>query len=432
MENQIYLKFSRKQVYITGAAILFANMAVLAATYQLYHTSWTNYSYFFHFLKLFDLAHENTFATCYSSWLLLTVAVVSALCFVADRQYYKPPGKNYVSYGWLFFSFVFGLLSLDEIGSFHERVGHKATFFLFGELADWYLFLAVIYSVAIFMVIFCWQRLRQNLWSAAFFLLGLLFFLSLRFQEAYEMAYHTNGRPVKFTLLEEGSEIFGSFCFLIALTLSLISMRDKPAQLATGILINLKFKLIKRWALGGTFLLLFVFCCSQLFIQEYFKGFAPGDKGIPKNWFPGAVAYLGGLIALVIYFNQAGKPAVKPIAYLFTGLFCLALSFVFGGNFYGKFLEVYPHWFSQIIRIGLAASTIILGFYLMLISNSILPRAGLLLWIILLGISSQLGGAYTAETGFAAFTALLLVLVQHFYQGQEQLHTKSPLKPLKI
>jgi hypothetical protein len=156
MKNTIHLQFSRQQLYTLAAIIFLLNLAMLAATYFLY---------FFYYqvpkradlvlnLSYFNLAQENNLATTYSAWLLLAVAIVAAFCFVADQQRYKAQPGRFFSYGWLFFSGVFGLLSLDEVGSFHERLGNNATFNLFGERIDWLLYQAAIGAVAVFMLLF--------------------------------------------------------------------------------------------------------------------------------------------------------------------------------------------------------------------------------------------------------------------------------------
>lgn len=68
------------------------------------------------------LGAENVVAAWYSSMLLLAVALAACLAFAVERKQ-KPSPRGYRSYAWLVLAAVFTLLSLDEIGSFHERLG---------------------------------------------------------------------------------------------------------------------------------------------------------------------------------------------------------------------------------------------------------------------------------------------------------------------
>ena len=68
------------------------------------------------------LGAENVLAAWYSSMLLLAVALSACLAFAVERKQ-KPPRPAGWASGWLLLAAVFTVLSLDEIGSFHERLG---------------------------------------------------------------------------------------------------------------------------------------------------------------------------------------------------------------------------------------------------------------------------------------------------------------------
>ena len=81
----IHIRLSLAQLRWCLGAILAANLLVLAGTWAAHALHVKSYG-FKMALRLLDLARENTIATWYSSMLLLSVAVMSAVCFSADWQ----------------------------------------------------------------------------------------------------------------------------------------------------------------------------------------------------------------------------------------------------------------------------------------------------------------------------------------------------------
>jgi hypothetical protein len=69
------------------------------------------------------LGAENVVATWYASMLFLAVALAALLAFAVERKQKRPGWRGWRAHGWTLATAVFIILSLDEIGSFHERLG---------------------------------------------------------------------------------------------------------------------------------------------------------------------------------------------------------------------------------------------------------------------------------------------------------------------
>ncbi len=200
-------------------------------------------------LAQLNLGAENVLAAWYSSMLLLLVAGAAVVCWFADRSREDRASRRRLSVGWLVLAVVFAGLSLDEMGAIHERIGTSRA--ADGSAPGWVVVLAIpIALVASYMLVFAWTRLRREPLVAMLLVAGVALFLSVPFQEEVEVAIltataaGTAERPVVGTLLEEGSEIFGSLCFLGAMLLYALrtalpdptdpgrSVRRVPAELS--------------------------------------------------------------------------------------------------------------------------------------------------------------------------------------------------------
>jgi len=95
--------------------------------------------------------------------LLLLASAAALWSFALDRQIDR--GRNVLSLGWLILAAIFLLLSLDELGSLHERLGALRTSAPPGSVEQaprgWVVLLALPIAVtAAFMTTFAWFRLR--------------------------------------------------------------------------------------------------------------------------------------------------------------------------------------------------------------------------------------------------------------------------------
>ena len=116
------IRLSRGRVVILAAAVAAMNVLMLAATAAAdtvgADAPWR--------LRLaaeqVDLALERNAAAWYSSMLLLSVALACAFCFAVDARSGGGRASRVLGVGWLLLAALFAALSLDELGSLHERV----------------------------------------------------------------------------------------------------------------------------------------------------------------------------------------------------------------------------------------------------------------------------------------------------------------------
>ena len=279
-------------------------------------------------LVQFHLATENVIAAWYSSMLLLSVAAAAAIAYALDRRRSHTGIDRLVDAGWLVIAGCFALLSLDEIGSLHERVGmvtrgaSKAT--------GWVYVLALpIGLIALFMAAFAWLRLRRARAAAVCFAAGIALFLSNPVMELIEMSLLHGGGSIRIhdalLVVEEGvAELGGTLCFLLGVMLYIRATAgagphdfavDAPAAMLTiaagGLLLTAGVPVV-RWIVDRL---------------------PAGDTGITDNWFPAAALYLLALLALA----TRGTPGL-PLAAA-----AIAVSAAFGASLYG-----YANWFHRI------------------------------------------------------------------------------------
>jgi hypothetical protein len=279
-------------------------------------------------LVQFHLATENVIAAWYSSMLLLSVATAAVIAYALDRRQSHAGLERLIDAGWLVIAGCFALLSLDEIGSLHERIGMVTRG---GSAATgWVYVLAVpIGLIALFMAAFAWLRLRRAPAAALFFGAGIALFLSNPVMELIEMSLLHGGGSIRIhdslLVVEEGlAELGGTLCFLLGVLLYIRASAgagphhfalDTPAAIAA-------------LAAGGLLLTAGV-PVTRWFVDRL----PPGDTGIPDNWFASAALYLLALLALA----TRGRRAI-PLA---AG--AIVLSAAFGASLYG-----YASWFHRI------------------------------------------------------------------------------------
>lgn len=415
----VRIELTTRQLTLLLGSLVLLNLFMLAGT-------WTAARYFTehgwggspsllkNVLFQLDLALENVAATWYSSMLLLTTAAMAGVCFLADRQEGAGRRQLFFSYGWLVFCGVFALLSFDEMGSIHEYFGKDA----YNEQADdftRYAGLVVLYSgialVAGFMVAFGLVHLRRVPWSFVLVGAGVLLFLSNPFQEHFEWGFYQQGatRPVLLLLLEEGSELFGTLCFLAAtvayaahLTRTRPGGADLPALSVTATVSRKPFQAGLLAMLGAMAVLL---VGLQLVVG---KADDP-QAGIPQNWLPSSIAFAVALLSLYL-FASLPRSAVRGVPFfgLLAGV-ALALSAYYGSNLYT----------TKGVVMGTALSALLL-LMLVGVSGGLLvttkdarTRLGLAAWTVFTGLALTAGRKYSAELAFTGFACLLASLLAH-------------------
>ena len=174
-------------------------------------------------LAQLDLLRENNLATWWSSMVLLATAILCAVAWHADPRP-RDEGGTVLPLGWLFLVGVFGLLSLDEVGSLHERLSGDPALAVGTPSDDWVALLALpIAAVALVMVAFALANLARNPLPFALLILSVCLFASVPLQEELELSEKLagEGRPVVEALLEEGSELTAGWLAVCALLLYL-------------------------------------------------------------------------------------------------------------------------------------------------------------------------------------------------------------------
>ena len=284
---------------------------------------------------------------------------------------------------------AFLFLSLDEMGSLHERLaGHAAMRFLLPELGfleGWGSVFAVPLVLAGGLAVWsAWKWFRSVPGVAALIAAGVFLFLSLPIQEHFELTSgaanrHANpwGRPAWQVVAEEGAELLGSFCFLSA-GLRFAEHRSRELRRLDGKIAS---------ELGGCFapavIALAVLSMAALYVSVP-ETLRPSDgRGVPANWLPAVAAFVAFLTALhltVAEKSRIGSPPGSVIALRALAGVSLALSVLYAADYpIYHLLDKRPALQSGWL-FGLGVGVVLTGMFAARISNSGLVTAGLLMW----------------------------------------------------
>jgi hypothetical protein len=429
---KVHLSSQRLLTVLT--AIVFLNLSMLGGTWfftiyfrEYLSGNWNAGSGVKYFLVQFNLATENVTAAWYSSMLLLLIAVMSALCFIADCQRFHDWRDRCLSYGWLMFTLIFTMLSLDEIGSLHENIGMLTALNPFGNYAlGWVLLLGIPIGLAgLLMLVFSWVHLRRNPWAFAFALLGIMLFISNPFQEYIEIKALSSvpdpkswQRPIIFMLLEEGTEIFGSVCLLITTTIYAIFATRKSTTSPRAPQIDIEFSLKRKTALVSTIVFTCLFGLLMTIVQLTLEDVAGGDKGIAKNWFPSSFAFLVFTISIYIFYSIRRHKKNRGNSYLILAIFSLFLSMYYGSGNYAYFLWDDKNFPGKVIHTILLTVAIATAIKLILQVKDWWSRLGIVTWLLCLSAAFSVGKIYAPELTFIGFASLVIALLAHIYRWQ--------------
>lgn len=334
----IELKLSARNLQTIVKVIVAVNICLLAGTYVYNNVSTQLPTYLSIIIRETDLASENVFAAWYSSILLFLSAIMSFICFLLDEQHYQKGRKRILNYGWLFYTMAFVLLSFDELGSIHEYIGNFIAFKEAGIMvtgskdSGWTIFYVLVTFVSLFMFVFSFVRLKQVRGALLLMVVALLLYLSNPFQEHFEIASmreandQTWKRPVHLLLLEEGTELFGSLFFLLAISLY---AKWKGGSIKNGVDDFIyrneitKGKLIR---LTGYFVLSMCVCFLMV---NFLFGDVKGDmqKGVPENWITAIVAFIISIFFFYLFRNKKNTGS-----YLLFSAFTMYISVYYGSN----------------------------------------------------------------------------------------------------
>lgn len=313
--------------YFIGVAAVGVILTIAATSWSYYfwrHTtlSWHEVNNFQKLIFLSDLGSEDNLGAWFSSMLLLSTAAVALICFVADKDV-----AGWLRAGWLMVAFLFAGLSFTEMGSVHERLPlHLNTFFDFGSFM-WVVWLGpIILAIPIFMSGFAWFRLRKIPLAFGWTLGGILLLSSIPVQEIIEVKILPRAmgegwrRPISHLILEEGSELAGMFCFLLAFSVAAYRLA-KPFHAGTPTLT------VTIGLSSWTVVMMMSMVATVMAIgAAAMNNFLPKDalSGTPTNWPPSIFAFLVGMV--FFFLSDSNRPAVEKLALVTTGGSLLSLS----------------------------------------------------------------------------------------------------------
>lgn len=286
-----------------------------------------------HVLVQGHLATENVLAATYSSLLLLAVAALSLVAFKAD------PTDRWRG-GWLVLAAIFALLSLDELGSLHERVGMIRALSPWDAPAGWFYVLAIpIAAIATFMGLFALVHFRRARGMAVLMAAGIVLFLLNPVLEAIEMrlihgpgarpgTWQRNLHDLLLVLEEGGLELFGVLCFLAAVAVYVRRTAPDGVELVTSP--------------AQRSIALVVLAAGAWLGPAVVDALPAGDSGLPQNWFPAVV--WAAVAAVVVRVNR------------WLAAIPLAISLTIGSGLY-----VYSAWMTSSAAWVVPVGTVLLG-----------------------------------------------------------------------
>lgn len=282
-----------------GAAVLLVSTALLMAYRAAFGTpEWWRY-----IAPQATLMGERSIAVWIASLILLLAGAVFGLCYVAERR-----ARGAAAAGWIVIAAGFAALSLDEVGSLHERLGDLHAVLPVSSAMVWLRVMAVpLGAAALLLGIFAWRRLRRHPAVVGLLLGGAALFTTIPLQEELETrqwaaraaaAEATGGtippRAWYMVVIEEGTELAGSLAFLTAglIYLHRISLRPRrPRRGSIGAIDTAITGAELRTASRSVTAALAVGLASAAVLHLL----APGTsaRGDPVPWF----AAVGGLLA---------------------------------------------------------------------------------------------------------------------------------------
>ncbi|MGR3760304.1 hypothetical protein ACUXV3_09280 [Roseobacteraceae bacterium NS-SX3] len=256
---------------------------------------WADWPLIYKLLYQASLTQENVLAAWFSSMLLLLAACALALCFLLDRDGAERPALRF---GWLLTAALFTALSLDELGSLHER------FSIWGEWRGWMLLMAAFLAVIpLYLSVFALMQLRRCPRGAACFAGGVLCFTAIPVFEQFEVAalqtpeaVFAPGFPL-WRALEEGTELAGMLLFLTGALL--FAFRMAPPEHAGQGGSRLAVPLAARGLRAAAVLtgLIGAGGIAGTRLWQPAEHYAGAD-GIPENWFASVPLFLAAVILL--------------------------------------------------------------------------------------------------------------------------------------
>lgn len=351
---RLQLTLSPRQVAMLLTAVAVISSVLLAATAISHDLSGTpgEAGLAFKVLTRLNLGNENNLGAWFSSSLLASIAAAAVLCLAAERA---GTARGLAGpLGWSLVALLFAGLSLDELGSLHERLPdlQPGLYWLFW-LGPF------VVAIPVFLGVFGYLRLRHRLLSVSLLAVGIAAFCLVPLQEYLEFLPADGVRRQAWQVVaEEGSELLGMTAFLAALLCYAISDPGEKWQVLVTRDISLTFDAnLLRVVVVTTAALLAVVCQAAAVLWP-----AEGDLfGKLENW--PSVALATGLAAFaVIVASQRSSDATEQRAALLIGVFAVAISAFVGADLYATTDNLTAVWalraamaVAAVITLGLAA-----------------------------------------------------------------------------
>ena len=407
---QLHITPRRFRIIVTSIVLLNIFFLIGTAIHHVYGEEIGNVPGFL--LLQLDLAFENVLSAWYSSMLLFLVAMVCMLCFTIDSKRFEKKADSYINFGWIILSLVFATLSLDELGSFHETIGDTGLFEIFGKKEGWEVFYILIMIVGGFMILFSWVRLKRVPLATVFMILGALLLLSNPLQENFEIETMQRSanpsqwrRPVIFLLLEEGSEIFATLCFLISVMLY-YQFATKKMALRDASFNNAKFINTSKTSLLKQCIFFIVMMAVVMTLIDIYVQREPNiDVGIPGNWFPSIMSFISFCASFYLFKNGKNNKRL----FLVVSLFSIALSAYCGS-------DLYEHSFNELISVEkifntmMAIFALIISYFFSRNQKSNLGKTCTFVFVFCIAAAFLLPGYVRPELIFTGFSFYLLSL----------------------
>lgn len=388
--------------------------------FEVQNGNWENGSQIKYLLVQFYLGTENVLATWYSSMLLFAVGIIFFICYLIQKKNLTKKKERNLAYSYLIFSGIFGLLSLDELASLHERLGNINALNPLGDYAlGWVALLAIpIVLVAGFMIWFCLQQIKRAPKASLFAIVGILLFVSVPVQEYFETQawkavdyIYTWQRPTAFLLLEEGSEIFGATLMMVSGILFAGYKTNPGKTLSLNSNIYLDLKLSKRNSIFQSTAGIIALLVIMIIIVKNNLLILEGVHGIRQNWFPAAIAFLSSVLCIYLYFREKRRYSTSPKIFMRIALFSICTSAYFGGNLYAYMFNPGESVLKMVFLIFLWLIILTLGTKLFIAVKDIYSRTATIIWVCLLIPAFGIISWYAAALAFIGFSVLFISLL---------------------
>ncbi len=366
------VQVSRRQVGRFLATIFALDVAFLITTAMIYsnvvtRTSWGGWGYVFR--EALDVGAENNLAPWYSAITFLIAAVVWVICYALEVRGRRSTRARLLSWGWLLLAVLFCFLSLDEEGSFHERLGALPGVNRYDVL------LIPGAAFGIVLLVFAWPRLRHSWLTLALPVFGVLAYLSHPLQERneailrraglYAATWHT---PTLDVVMKEGPKLLGTLCFIAAglmhaRWLNRTQLPSMPGEQWLDFEISTSRRVITQvvgWIVGlmglGFILVQFIAVPTLPHGSE----FTPRELGSPPDWFAASLMLVAAALFLYGARGKTSGPGQRSprTFYRLFSLYSVVLAIHHGG---GHFLSSIvwhgsPRWqMATGVVLGLAA-----------------------------------------------------------------------------